>query len=61
MPTRIRRLLLTLARLRYMAGLPDDRRVRWALLDSVDLFAAGKACWAGGIAILLRALRAPFA
>ncbi|KAJ7890719.1 hypothetical protein B0H13DRAFT_2531012 [Mycena leptocephala] len=59
MPIRIRRLLLTLARLRYMVGLPDDRRVRWALLDSVDLFAAGRACWASGIAILLRALPAP--
>ncbi|KAJ7922432.1 hypothetical protein B0H13DRAFT_1603661 [Mycena leptocephala] len=46
---RIRRLLLALARLRYMVGLPDDRRVRWALLDSVDLFAAGKACWAAAL------------
>ncbi|KAJ7877143.1 hypothetical protein B0H13DRAFT_993473 [Mycena leptocephala] len=55
MPIRIRRLLLALARLRYMV----DRRVRWALLDSVDLFAAGNACWAGDIAILLRALPTP--
>ncbi|KAJ7877339.1 hypothetical protein B0H13DRAFT_1631796, partial [Mycena leptocephala] len=59
MPIRIRRLLLALARLRYMVGLSDDRRVRWALLDSVDLFAAGNACWAGDIAILLRALPTP--
>jgi hypothetical protein len=52
MPIRIRCLLLALACLRYIVGLPDDRRVRWALLDSLDLFAAGNACWAGDIAIL---------
>lgn len=42
-----------------MAGLPANRRVRWALLDSVDLFVAGKASWAGDIAILLRSLPTP--
>jgi hypothetical protein len=42
MPIRIRCLLLALTRLRYMVGLPDDRRVRWALLDSVDFFCSWK-------------------
>jgi hypothetical protein len=59
MPIRIRRLLLALSRLRYIVGLPDDRRVRSALLDSVDLFAAGNACWTSDIAILLCALPIP--
>ncbi|KAF7360730.1 Reverse transcriptase domain-containing protein [Mycena venus] len=59
MPIRIRRLLLAFSRLRYMVALGDDRRVRWGLLDSVDLFAAGRASWAGDIAILLRALPTP--
>ncbi|KAJ7915788.1 hypothetical protein B0H13DRAFT_1610078, partial [Mycena leptocephala] len=56
MPIRIRRLLLALSRLRYMVELGDERRVRWALLDSVDLFSTGHSSWAGNIAILLRAL-----
>ncbi|KAJ6481804.1 hypothetical protein C8R45DRAFT_831137 [Mycena sanguinolenta] len=59
MPIRMRRLLLALARLRYMVQLGDNRRVRWALLDSVDLFAAGKASWAGDLAIMLRSLPTP--
>ncbi|KAJ7220580.1 hypothetical protein GGX14DRAFT_354227, partial [Mycena pura] len=59
MPIRIRRLLLAFSRLRYMVGLGNDRRVRWALLDSVDLFAAGHSGWAGDIAILLRSLPTP--
>ena len=42
-----------------MVQLGDDRRVRWALLDSVDLFAAGKAGWAGDLAIMLRCLPTP--
>ncbi|KAJ6497401.1 hypothetical protein C8R45DRAFT_1093783 [Mycena sanguinolenta] len=42
-----------------MVQLRDDRRVRWALLDSVDLFAAGKAGWAGDLAIMLRSLPTP--
>jgi hypothetical protein len=58
MPIRIRCLLLALAPSLYGWAL-GDRRVRWALLDSVDLFAAGNACWAGDIAILLRALPTP--
>ncbi|KAJ7867109.1 hypothetical protein B0H13DRAFT_1451104, partial [Mycena leptocephala] len=49
-------LLLALSRLRYMVELPGDRRVHSALLDSVDLFTAGKACWDSDITILLRAL-----
>ncbi|KAJ7911527.1 hypothetical protein B0H13DRAFT_1614472, partial [Mycena leptocephala] len=56
MPIRIRRLLLALSRLRYMLELGEERRVRAALLDSVDLFAAGHPGWAGDIAILLRSL-----
>ncbi|KAJ7230972.1 hypothetical protein B0H12DRAFT_219425 [Mycena haematopus] len=59
MPIRMRRLLLALARLRYMVQLGPNRRVRWALLDSVDLFAAGKASWAGDLAIMLRCLPTP--
>jgi hypothetical protein len=59
MPIRIRRLLLTLSRLRYMLELGEERRVRAALLDSVDLFAAGHPGWAGDIAILLRSLPTP--
>ncbi|KAJ7206242.1 hypothetical protein GGX14DRAFT_367259 [Mycena pura] len=59
MPIRIRRLLLALSRLQYMVHLGDERRVRWALLDSVDLFRAGHPSWAGDIAILLRALPTP--
>ncbi|KAF7374452.1 Reverse transcriptase domain-containing protein [Mycena sanguinolenta] len=59
MPIRMRRLLLVLARPRYMVQLEDDRRVRWALLGSVDLFAAGKAGWARDLAIMLRCLPTP--
>jgi hypothetical protein len=59
MPIRIRRLLLALSRLRYMLELGEDRTVRAALLDSVDLFAAGHSGWAGDIAILLRSLPTP--
>ncbi|KAJ7150825.1 hypothetical protein C8R43DRAFT_1191268 [Mycena crocata] len=59
MPIRIRRLLMALGRLRYMAELGDERRVRWALLDSVDLFSEGCAGWAGDLAIMLRTLPMP--
>ncbi|KAF7355921.1 Reverse transcriptase domain-containing protein [Mycena venus] len=59
MPIRIRRLLLALSRLRYMVELGVERRVRWALLDAVDLFSMGHSSWAGDIAILLRALPTP--
>ncbi|KAJ7115085.1 hypothetical protein C8R43DRAFT_902791, partial [Mycena crocata] len=59
MPIRIRRLLRALSRLQYMIALDDDRRVRWALLDAVDLFANGFPGWAGDIAILLRGLPTP--
>ncbi|KAJ7929721.1 hypothetical protein B0H13DRAFT_1596030, partial [Mycena leptocephala] len=58
MPIRVRRLLLALGRLRYMPDLDEDsgRMVRAALLDSVDLFAAGHAGWAGDVAIMLSTL-----
>jgi hypothetical protein len=61
MPIRVRRLLLALGRLRYMADLGEDsgRMVRAALLDSVDLFAAGHGGWAGDVAIMLSTLPTP--
>ncbi|KAJ7456855.1 hypothetical protein B0H11DRAFT_2243748 [Mycena galericulata] len=59
MPIRIRRLLLALARLRYMVGLGEERIVRSALLDSVDLFTNGFSGWAGDVAIMLRTLPTP--
>ncbi|KAJ7128788.1 hypothetical protein C8R43DRAFT_897142, partial [Mycena crocata] len=59
MPIRIRRLSMALGRLRYMAELGDERRIRWALLDSVDLFSKGFAGWAGDLAIMLRSLPTP--
>ncbi|KAJ7024931.1 hypothetical protein C8F04DRAFT_968411, partial [Mycena alexandri] len=59
MPIRVRRLLLGLSRLRYLADLGPERRVRIALLDSLDLLEAGHSCWAGDIAILLRSLPTP--
>ncbi|KAJ7031290.1 hypothetical protein C8F04DRAFT_898677, partial [Mycena alexandri] len=59
MPIRIRRLLQALARARYMATLGDERHVRWAMLDSLDLFTAGHPGWAADIAILLRSLPTP--
>ncbi|KAJ7112784.1 hypothetical protein C8R43DRAFT_1091472 [Mycena crocata] len=59
MPIRIRRLLQALNRLRYMVQLDDDRAVRDALLDSVDLFATGRSGWAGDVAIMLCTLPTP--
>ncbi|KAJ7856157.1 hypothetical protein B0H13DRAFT_1641616 [Mycena leptocephala] len=58
-PIHIRRLLLALSQLRYMLELSEERRVRAALLNSVDLFATGHPGWAGDIAILLRSLSMP--
>ncbi|KAJ7165537.1 hypothetical protein C8R43DRAFT_878210 [Mycena crocata] len=59
MPIRVRRLLLAFGRLLYMLELGDERRVRAALLDSVDLFATGHSGWAGDIAIMLSTLPTP--
>ncbi|KAJ7753051.1 armadillo-type protein [Mycena maculata] len=59
MPIRIRRLLLALARLQYMIRLGDERIVRAAMLDSVDLFANGHSGWAGDLAIMLRTMPTP--
>ncbi|KAJ7613347.1 hypothetical protein DFH06DRAFT_1014941 [Mycena polygramma] len=59
MPIRPRRLLLALSRARYMLGVSEDRTVRLALLDAVDLLATGHPGWAGDIAILLRTLPTP--
>ncbi|KAJ7707450.1 hypothetical protein B0H17DRAFT_918047, partial [Mycena rosella] len=59
MPIRIRHLLLTLGRLRYMASLGDERTVRAAPLDSVDLFTTGFSGWAGDVVILLSTLTMP--
>ncbi|KAJ7683313.1 hypothetical protein B0H17DRAFT_941969, partial [Mycena rosella] len=59
MPIRIRRLLLALGRLRYMADLGEDRTVRMALMDSLDLFAAKLPGWAGDVAIMLSTLPTP--
>ncbi|KAJ7137429.1 hypothetical protein C8R43DRAFT_893660 [Mycena crocata] len=59
MPIRVRRLLMALGRLLYMLELGDERNVRAALLDSVDLFATGHSGWAGDIAIMLSTLPTP--
>ncbi|KAJ7685887.1 hypothetical protein B0H17DRAFT_941069, partial [Mycena rosella] len=59
MPIQIRCLLLALGCLRYMADLGDDRTVRVALIDSVDLFAARLPGWAGDVAIMLSILPTP--
>ncbi|KAJ7680744.1 hypothetical protein DFH06DRAFT_1405408, partial [Mycena polygramma] len=61
MPLRVRRLLLALGRLEYMADLTEEsgRVVRSALLDSVDLLASGHAGWAGDVAIMLSRLPTP--
>ncbi|KAJ7142485.1 hypothetical protein C8R44DRAFT_602888, partial [Mycena epipterygia] len=59
MPIQIRRLLLALGRLRYMAGLKGNRVVQCALWDSVDLFSTGFAGWAGDVAIMLSTLPTP--
>ncbi|KAJ7835708.1 hypothetical protein B0H13DRAFT_1652547, partial [Mycena leptocephala] len=56
MPVRIRRLLLALSRLRYMAALEPSRVVHSALLDSVALLREGKPGWATDLMIMLRRL-----
>jgi hypothetical protein len=43
MPVRIRRLLLTLGRLKYMLGIDPGRVIHSALLDSITLCHDGKA------------------
>ncbi|KAJ7656247.1 hypothetical protein DFH06DRAFT_991790 [Mycena polygramma] len=59
MPIRIRRLLLALKRLQYMAGLTAERVVFDCLLDSLALWREGKPGWASDLAILLTRLPEP--
>jgi hypothetical protein len=59
MPVRIRRLLLALGRLEYMASLDPGRVVHSALLDSVALLREGKPGWATDLAIILKRLPTP--
>ncbi|KAJ6455520.1 hypothetical protein C8R47DRAFT_1166133 [Mycena vitilis] len=59
MPIRVRRLLLALKRLQYMAGLTAERVVFDCLLDSLALWREGKPGWASDLAILLTRLPEP--
>ncbi|KAJ6467524.1 hypothetical protein C8R47DRAFT_813643 [Mycena vitilis] len=59
MPIRVRRLLLALKRLQYMAGLTPERVVYDCLLDSLALWREGKSGWASDLAIMLKRLPEP--